>query len=395
MEAIQTITKIIEIALFIWAVTATMYMFVYAILGTLYSEKRKKIEINESVAPRIALLIPAYKEDKVIIQTVQSALRQLYPVGKAQVIVVADSLERATLNKLNALHIKVMEVAFEKSTKAKALNAALQILPESFDMAVILDADNIIRPDFLSQMAEAYLQGHQAIQGHRTAKNYHTGYSLLDAISEEINNHIFCKGQQYIGMSSRLTGSGMGFEFKSFKHMMSEIDAVGGFDKELELKLLAAEIKIQYLPHALIYDEKVSKSDVMVNQRSRWISAQFFYMKKYLPGSLSQLIKNKNLDYFNKSVQLIIPPRVFMLLLLGSGILLSLTSGNLAFTYNWLILSSLYLFVFVIAFPKKFIGKHLVKLIAVVPNTLIQMIYSIPVMFRANKKFIHTPHESI
>jgi cellulose synthase/poly-beta-1,6-N-acetylglucosamine synthase-like glycosyltransferase len=38
-------------------------------------------------------------------------------------------------------------VAFEKSTKAKALNVALEQLDEQdFDIAVVLDADNIMAP---------------------------------------------------------------------------------------------------------------------------------------------------------------------------------------------------------------------------------------------------------
>ena len=63
---------------------------------------------------------------------------------------------------------------------------------------------------------------------------------------------------------------------------MADIDAVGGFDKELELKLIAADAKIHYVPSAMIYDEKVSNPDVMTKQRSRWISSQFHYMKKFL-----------------------------------------------------------------------------------------------------------------
>jgi len=79
----------------------------------------------------------------VIVKTAESALRQLYPVGKYQVVVVADSLQRSTLYKLHNLPLNVLEVQFESSTKAKALNAALNYLPENFDMVVVLDSDNI------------------------------------------------------------------------------------------------------------------------------------------------------------------------------------------------------------------------------------------------------------
>ena len=161
MEILMTITQIISLALFAWAAIATSYMFIYSVFGLLYTEKRKKINIKESQAPRIAVIIPAYKEDSVIVKTAESALRQSYPVGKYQVLVVADSLQRSTLYKLHNLPLSVLEVQFESSTKAKALNAALNYLPENFDMVVVLDSDNIIKSDFLTKMSEAFVQDFQ------------------------------------------------------------------------------------------------------------------------------------------------------------------------------------------------------------------------------------------
>jgi cellulose synthase/poly-beta-1,6-N-acetylglucosamine synthase-like glycosyltransferase len=394
MEPLTIITQIIGISLFIWAAIATSYMFLYSLFGLLYTEKDKKKAVSTILSPRIAVIIPAYKEDSVIVKTAESALKQSYPVGKYQVTVVADSLQRSTLYRLNNLPLNVLEVQFENSTKAKALNAAMEHLSDNFDVAVVLDSDNIIHSDFLSKIGEAYSQGHRAIQGHRTAKNFNTAYSLLDAISEEINNHIFCKGQQYLGMSSRLTGSGMGFDYNLFKQLMSEINAVGGFDKELELKLIAADAKIHYVPTAIVFDEKVSNSKVMVKQRSRWISSQFHYMKKYMPSGIVRLVKNQDVDYFNKSIQLAIPPRVFMVLIVLAGMGLSLFSKESTMLYAWILLGTTYMMAFVIAFPKQFIGKQLFQLAIAIPNAFFKLISSIPSMFHANKKFIHTPHES-
>jgi cellulose synthase/poly-beta-1,6-N-acetylglucosamine synthase-like glycosyltransferase len=394
METLTTITHTISIALFICAAITTSYMFMYSFFGLLYTQKTVKNQMPDAEAPRIAVIIPAYKEDNVIVKTAESALKQSYPLGKYQVTIVADSLQRSTLYKLNHLPLNVLEVQFENSTKAKALNAALNYISDNFDMVVILDSDNIIHPDFLIKMGEAYHKGHRAIQGHRTAKNFNTPYALLDAISEEINNHIFCKGPQYLGMSSRLTGSGMGFEYMLFKQLMSEIDAVGGFDKELELKLIASEAKIHYVPSAIVYDEKVGNSEVMAKQRSRWISSQFHYMKKYVPSGIVRLVKNRDLDYFNKSIQLLIQPRMFMILIVLVGIGLSMFSKESTMLYSWIALCIIYVMAFILAFPRKFFGRQLLQLAIAVPNALFHLISSIPSMFHANKKFIHTPHES-
>ena len=145
---------------------------------------------------------------------------------------------------------------------------------------------------------------------------------------------------------------------------------------------------------AIVYDEKVSKSEVMVKQRSRWISSQFHYMKKYLPSGIVRLFKNQDFDYFNKSIQLAIPPRMFMVLIVFFGTILSVASHSNSIMYAWLILFSTYLMAFVIAFPRKFVGKQLFQLVIAIPNAFFKLVSSIPSMFHANKKFIHTPHES-
>lgn len=393
MELFYKMIKVIEIILFVWCAAATLYMLVYAIFGLIYHKKNKKKLIHNDVdAPRVAVIIPAYKEDSVIVKTAEAALNQIYPVGKLQVIVVADNLQDITVVKLNRLPIKVIPVSFENSTKSKAINAALNSIPDYFDVVVILDADNIIRPDFIGLIAEAFKQGHKAIQGHRTAKNFNTPTAILDGISEEINNTIFCKGQQYIGMSSRLTGSGMAFDYPLFKELMASINAVGGFDKELELQLILSNAKIHYVPEAEIYDEKVSKSEVLTKQRSRWISSQFHYMKKYLPKGLVELVKHRNVDYFNKSFQLAIPPRVLMILLITIGFGLSMVGNHSTFPLAWIVLLAAYLSVFIIAFPTKFLTLKTLQLVYVLPMAIIKMIFSMPSLFTANKKFIHTPH---
>lgn len=393
MKTFNTITEILQYMILVWVSLTTLYMLFYSILGRIYKTKKTTgTNIDTNNVARIAVLIPAYKEDIVILKTVENTLKQNYPIGKFQVIVIGDHLQTKTIHKLKNLPIQLHEVNFEKSTKALALNYALEHSKSTFDLIVVLDADNIIENDFLYKMSIAFKNGHKAIQGHRTAKNHNTNHSLLDAISEEINNHIFCKGQQYIGLSSRLTGSGMAFEYNMFKKIMSEINAVGGFDKELEIKLLSSETKIHYIDNAIILDEKVNNGEIMVNQRKRWISSQIHYMKKYAFSGFRELIFNKNIDYFNKALQLILIPRAFMIMILSLGILTSILFEQHLLLNIWLTMFFSYIMVFIIAFPSQFISKRLFKTMLDIPLTMFKMILSIPQLTNANKKFIHTPH---
>ena len=292
--------------LFVILLLPTLYIFVFAAAGLLY---RQPPYPKSPAKRKIAVLIPGYKEDEVILEVAQDALMQDYPSEWYDVIIVADSFRPNTIELLNKLPIKVIEVRFEKSTKSKALNKAMEQLTVSYDIAVVLDADNLMAKDFLSKVNATFEKDYMAVQGHRAAKNVDTNLAILDAVSEEINNQIFRKGHRVMGLSSAIIGSGMAFRYDYFKNLMTTVTAVGGFDKEIELKMLKNRFKIEYLDDALVYDEKVQKAEVFSNQRRRWLSAQLHYFRQDFGSSLIALISHGNIDYFDKAMQFIQPGR--------------------------------------------------------------------------------------
>ena len=95
----------------------------------------------------------------------------------------------------------------------------------------------------------------------------------MDGCSEAINNHIFRKGANALGFSSAVIGSGMAFEFSTVKNILSEISAISGFDKPLQLKIVESGNKIKYLEDALIFDEKIDNPNAFKQQRKRWLLA--------------------------------------------------------------------------------------------------------------------------
>ncbi|MFA8437177.1 MAG: glycosyltransferase family 2 protein, partial [Marinifilaceae bacterium] len=233
MEILIVVVQILELILFTLLAISAGYFLLFSILGLFYSDKKGKHNPKRS----IAIFLPAYKEDAVILDVVHSALEQDYPSDRFQVIVIADSFRNSTLKALKKLPIKLIEVHFKKSTKAKALNKAIQNTQKSYDIAVVLDADNIMQKNYLQEVNKHFVPN-AIIQTHRTAKNQNTPFAILDAISEEINNHVFRKGQRTIGLSAALIGSGMVFDYPLLKNLMTNITAIGGFDKELEVAIL-------------------------------------------------------------------------------------------------------------------------------------------------------------
>jgi cellulose synthase/poly-beta-1,6-N-acetylglucosamine synthase-like glycosyltransferase len=385
---------VLEVILLVYFFLVTFYTLILAVAGhfTVDPYKGATDRVN-----KIAVLIPSYKEDAVIYHTAASAIKQNYPMESFHVVVIADSLKESTVKELKKLPINVVEVEFEQSTKVKSLNMAMKEIGDDFDIVLILDADNVMEIDFLSKINKAYNAGHHAIQGRRVAKNMNTPFAVLDTISEVINNHVYRKGQVALGLSSAVIGSGMAFEYASFKKILGGIHAVGGFDRVVEMNYIERGYKIAYLHDAIVYDEKVDNPVHFQNQRKRWLSSQFVYLRKYF-GKGVKLLFQGNFDYFNLAIiHTVILPRILNLGLLVFLFALSYVVSNfLSFGYEpWGILLAVFMLTFFISIPANLYNAKLFKAMLYVPQAFFILFLSLFKLKGANKKFIHTPHTSV
>lgn len=381
------VLRILEKILFFCFAVNVLYLFIFS-LGSL----RKKVSKmkNTLLLRRIAILIPAYKEDEVIMECIESCMQQDYPKEKYDIVVISDRMKPETNDKLSILPILLEIVHFENSTKAKALNLAMSHL-SGYDIALILDADNTIEPAYLRQINNAiYSDQLIAYQTHRVAKNKNTHMAYLDAVSEEINNSIFRQGHVNLGFSAALIGSGMAFDYELLKKELAEINAIGGFDRALELTLFKKGKCIGYLPDVYVLDEKIQNQKDFTNQRRRWLSAQTHYLMMFI-GDIPHALINRNWDFCDKMFQQMSIPR---LLLLGgifiSASIISCLSWLIALKW-WLLLCVLSI-TLAIAIPRKLYTAQLFIAIVKLPEVFFCMFLNLFKLRGANKKFIHTAH---
>lgn len=386
------VIHIILVIFFTIAAFSTAYVFFFAIAGLFYKAPTYNHTAPKSYR-RIALMIPAYKEDTVIIDSAKYALQQNYPTDQIDVIVIADSFKPETLQTLRAMTITVEEVSFENSTKAIALHTVLQRTQKVYDIALIVDADNILENDFALKVNACFEQGWKVLQAYRTAKNTNTSTAVLDSVSEELNNYILRRAHRAVNLSSGLIGSGMAFDYTLLRNLVSEIYISGGLneDKALEMSLLKRDIKIEFLSNALCYDEKVQNPMIFEKQRTRWIAAQVTALKTDLiPGLLS--VFKGNWDYFDKALQTLLIPRVILLGLLTIGILLSLILQDLPLailTTSQLIILLFSFYIIIPKFLKEKIGWRELKEI---PNLFLRFLRGVTRMYKSKGRFLHTPH---
>ena len=342
------VLNIIDWTLFIFTAGTVLYLGLFSI----FSLFNKSHELNKAkLQRRFIVLIPSYKQDSVIEHTVLSILSQSYPQRMFDVTVISDHQGEMTNMRLAQYPITLLTPNFEESTKAKSLQYAILNLPafKIYDIVVILDADNIVDTEFLTNINDAYENAStKAIQLHRISRNRDTAAARMDAVFEEINNNIFRKGHINIGLSSALAGSGVAYDFDWFKDNIMRAKTAGE-DKELEALLLRQGIFIDYFDNIYVYGEKKRTTEKLNEQRGRWAVQQVqnaFRNIKYLPGALF----SKQHDLADKIIQWMLIPRTTMV---GIIIIMSIILPFIYFTLciKWWILGSLALFFFALATP--------------------------------------------
>lgn len=378
--------------LFFYFAITVFYLFSLSVAGRLFARRVTR----ETPAPasvdtlRMAILVPAYKEDGIIVSTARSHLGLDYPGELYDVYILADSFQEGTLEQLGALPVEVLVMKWEKSTKIKSLNSALSRIQKEYDVVVISDADNVLARDFLKKMAASFAGGERVVQGRRVAKNMDTPYALLDACSEAINNHIFRKGPNALGMSAPLIGSGMAFDATIIRELLAGIDSVVE-DKVLQLRIVQRGLFIRYREDALVFDEKVDSSYGLKQQRKRWISGQFVNLGESFFPALRQLFKG-NISYFNFGVMNnLILPRAFLLVLLPAFAVVGwfvAPCWGIATT----VLLAAYLFSLMIAIPRALLTRDLLVALLKLPKAIFVMAGALLQMKKSHKTFIHTVH---
>lgn len=389
----MVIVNLLFFLLFIYLSVSILYLLVLAVAGRV---GRLTIYGLSTVKKNIAVIIPAYREDAVIIDTARTASAHNYPAHNYRVIVVADKLQPTTIAQLRLLPVTVLEAAV--NMKSRSVNAALQHLDAaSFDIAVILDADNVMGKDCLEKINDAFQHGCEAVQCHRTAKNQQTPVALLDAISEEININLFRRGPAVLGIAAAPVGSGMAFTFSLLKEIFSAAPILNnpGEDREIDMQLMKRRIFMHFIEDAYVYDEKVPDSGVFQKQRVRWLEAQVNHVKRFFDADMKDA--PRTLTYFCKFFQNLILPRLLLIMVLG--LLFALLTLQWLFSFQlaapaavfWYSVMIAYAAVLVLSVPGRFYNLTTVKAVLQVPALMMAMLKALLKVKSGRKEFLHTP----
>ncbi len=235
---------------------------------------RTEMATGESVFhPKVAVLVPAYNEEKVIVRTISSVLASTYP--NLRVIVIDDGSKDRTADiacEQFAEEIargRLTVIRQENGGKASALNNALQAVTE--EIFIGIDADTIIAND-----AIAYLVPHfqdervGAMAGNAKVGNRVNLWTRWQALEYITSQNFERRALNTFSAVCVVPGAIGAWRTQAVRDAGGyKLDTVAE-DADLTMALLQNGYKVEYEDRSLAYTEAPSTANGLMRQRFRW-----------------------------------------------------------------------------------------------------------------------------
>ena len=266
MEMLDTVLFVLSLSLKIF----TLYFAAVAV----FALRRRKRFPRSAPQTRFAVVVAARNEEAVIGNLVCSVLSQEYPEALRDVYVVPNNCTDFTVAAAAAAGAEIIHCLGPVSSKGDALHQAFaQLLPKGYDAFLVFDADNVLAPDYLSRMNDAFASGAQVCKSRTRAQNPTASgvagcYGLYNVIFDLIWN----RARAACGLSAKLVGTGFGFRREVLEHLGGWNTSTIAEDAEFAAQCAGAGYRVCWVPDALNYDEEPNSFRLSLRQRKRWCS---------------------------------------------------------------------------------------------------------------------------
>lgn len=271
------------------------YMLYYVAIAV-FAFKKDKVKLKNDIKKKFAVVIPARNEEVVIGNLIQSLNNQNYSKDKYDIYVVPNNCDDKTEEVAKSYNAQIISCAnIITKSKGDVLRYAFKYLEEKdYDAYLIFDADNIVHPNFISEMNDALVSGYRVAQGYRDSKNpSDTWISSSHSLHYIIQNYFMNRARNNINKSCFVNGTG----FMISKEYLDE----NGYnsltiteDIELNVNCGLNNERIAFVENAITYDEQPISFRVSWKQRKRWSVGTLQCLKSYWSKIVKDILKNRN-----------------------------------------------------------------------------------------------------
>ena len=272
-SSVAIIAKFIMLVFFVGDVLMSIRFLLIGILAVIDRLRRPIRRDSPGYNPRVAVLIPAYNEEAVIVRTVRSVLNSDYK--NLHVIVVddgskdhtADVAREAFAEEITAGRVRVLSKRNEG--KAAALNYGLEFINE--DVYVGIDADTAIAADAISRLIPHFQDPTiGAMAGNAKVGNRVNLWTRWQALEYITSQNFERRALDIFHVVTVVPGAIGAWRTAAVK-------AAGGYppdtvaeDADLTMHLLEMKLKVDYEDRALAFTEAPADMKSLMSQRFRW-----------------------------------------------------------------------------------------------------------------------------
>ena len=277
------VISILDALLWLFSVCLTVYMCYYAIFLPFALRCRRSFAAHAPKC-RFAVLVAARNEQAVIGHLVESLLAQDYPDDLFDVYVIPNNCTDHTEQAARAAGAQILTCPFPVRSKGDVLRQVVAMLQKQgrHDAICVFDADNVVDPGFLRAMNNAWCAGARAAQGYRDSKNpLDTVISGNYSIYYWMVNRFYSHARSTVGLSAIINGSG-------FMADLNLLASLGGWntltlteDIEFTTKCILQDVRVEWVPDAITYDEQPLTFVQSWRQRCRWSTGLYQCLSHY------------------------------------------------------------------------------------------------------------------
>src|SRR5438477_586232 len=266
--------------------------------------------LDRPFPPPVAVLIPAYNEEKVIERTIRSVLASSYP--NLRVIVIDDGSRDRTLEiarskfSIGISAGKVVVLTKPNSGKASALNYGREHVTENFYIGI--DADTVIAKEAIARLIPHFTdQTIGAVAGNAKVGNRVNIWTRWQALEYITSQNFERRALDLLGAVTVVPGALGAWRTELVRQAGGYHVNTVAEDADLTMSLLQAGYRVEYEDRALAFTEAPTTANGIMRQRFRWsfgiLQAVWKHRSAFRRGGLLGWVALPNIAIF----QLLLP----------------------------------------------------------------------------------------
>jgi cellulose synthase/poly-beta-1,6-N-acetylglucosamine synthase-like glycosyltransferase/peptidoglycan/xylan/chitin deacetylase (PgdA/CDA1 family)/spore germination protein YaaH len=272
-SALAIIFNSIVLVFFIGDVLMSARLLLVGLFAVIDRLRRPYRQAKADFHPRVAVLVPSYNEEKVIVRTIRSVLNSDY--DNLRVIVIDDGSKDRTAEvareayeaEIRAGRVTVLEKA--NGGKAAALNYALDHVDE--EIYVGIDADTVIAADAISKLIPHFEDAEiGAVAGNAKVGNRVNLWTRWQALEYITSQNFERRALDLFHVVTVVPGAIGAWRTDAVKKAGCYPVNTVAEDADLTMSLLEQGLKVVYEDRSLAFTEAPIDAKGLMRQRFRW-----------------------------------------------------------------------------------------------------------------------------